>query len=233
MTCGLPWKLDSSRPHALCYSSSLASKICCAPYAQNGYPTGERDSMERGHVGDASVGRTSHQELEVGPRGYSKDDLSRLVDFQFPTRTQTAIKSILVGQDKIPFSHRCLRRLPSLPFNNASRLFRLSRRSGSRRRYVVDDTAAIVSSVDLDTILTRETDGLMLAGIGPSRGIDSAVEVPLIPSVTSTWATESEMSRICSEAAACSVHAEISCWVRLLAAGRSSRTIGWIAMLRW
>lgn len=38
------------------------------------------------------------------------------------------------------------------------------------------------------------------------------------------------MSRICSEAAACSVHAEMSCWVRLLAAGRSSRTIGWIAI---
>lgn len=82
MTCGLPWKLDFSHLRALC-SSSLASMTCCALCARNGYPTGEQDSTERGRAGDASVGRTSRQELEVGPRGYSKDDLSRLVDFTF------------------------------------------------------------------------------------------------------------------------------------------------------
>lgn len=65
---------------------------CCALCAQSDYPTAAPGSTERGRVGDASVGRTSRQELEVGPRGYSKDDLSRLVDFHFSTRTQTAIR---------------------------------------------------------------------------------------------------------------------------------------------
>lgn len=116
-------------------------------------------------------------------------------------------------QGNTPFSHRCRRRLPSLPFRRASRRFKLSLRSGSLRRKLT--VGAFVSPGAVPRILT------LGAGAGSSsRAIDSDTVVPRrgddrgardgVPGAGPWAGFASEMDKSSSDAAACSVQAEIA-----------------------
>lgn len=136
----------------------------------------------------------------------------------------------------IPFSQRCLRRLPSFPFSNASRLLRLSRRMGSRRRNVTDGVCC--DWPERPTSFTREVGRVSVAGTSSSRGMANETDAPRKPvravaesTIDTGSSRDSEMVKLCNEAAACSVHAEMArvwCGDRFPCGRRS----GWMAMLR-
>jgi hypothetical protein len=140
----------------------------------------------------------------------------------------------------IPFSQRCLRRLPSFPFSRASRLFRLSRWSGSRRRKLTVGTFG-VSSRTWPRILTLGTMLLPATGTGSSRGIDRETDDPRIVPRTVADAdaevfagAESVIVNPSKDALACSVQAEMAwacCSDRFPLTSACDGKLGWIAML--
>ena len=94
------------------------------------------------------------------------------------------------GGECVPFSHLWRRRLPSLPFSSASRLFRLSRRTGSVRLYTVCTCAVVAGRA---------------GALSSSSGMSKTTEVP----VTAAGAG-AEMATEPMAAVACSVHASMS-----------------------
>lgn len=144
----------------------------------------------------------------------------------------------------IPFSQRCLLRLPSFPFCKASRLLRLSRRSGSRRLNDTDGTCCIsLGAPDRVMNLTRCVDRSSCdAGMGSSRGIVNGSDAPrkadrerdaLSYSSRIGTDTESEMVRSSNEAVVCSVQAEMArvcCGDRLPWRWTWECSSGWMAI---
>jgi len=144
--------------------------------------------------------------MEVPPTGYAAGGLV-IISIQLILVTE----SVLRTRWAIPFSHRCRRRLPSLPFNKASRRLRLSRRRGSRRRKLT-----VGGRASAPAILTR---GDGVAGGSSSRGIEMDTVAPWRPDRDGVDAVPSaglasDRVRFSSEAEACSVHVEMAtvCW---------------------
>lgn len=145
----------------------------------------------------------------------------------------------VISQD-IPFSQRCLRRLPSFPLRSASRLFRLSRRIGSRRLNETEATGCVSDS--RVTTLTLGTAPVCTAGTGSSRGIDRGTEEPrrgesrveMHSTFLSLADTDSDRVKFRREAAACSDQAEIArvcCGVRRPCELAWDGSDGWMAIL--
>ena len=119
------------------------------------------------------------------------------------------IRSGEVSQGSVPFSHLCLRRLPSLPLSRASRLLRLSRRIGSLRLYTVC------------TWLVEAGTGRAGASCS-SSGMSKATEVSWTIAVGGAIVTEP------IAAVACSVHASMS--MGCGAAGTVKSSIAMVAL---
>ena len=153
--------------------------------------------------------------------------------------------------NNIPFSHRCLLRLPSFPFCKASRLLKLSRRNGSRRRNDTVGTFGDVSvacTPDCVTNRTRDTEVCSVeavvagcccdTGTGSSKGIVNGTAAPRRPADRAEVpaVTESVSVRSSSDAVAWSVHAEIArdcCGVRCPWLGEEAWSSGWIAIVAY
>jgi hypothetical protein len=145
----------------------------------------------------------------------------------------------VISQD-IPFSQRCLRRLPSFPLRSASRLFRLSRRMGSRRLNETEATGCVSDS--RVTSLTFGTAPVCTTGTGSSRGIDRGTEEPrrgesrveMNSTFLSLADTDSDRVKFRRDAAACSDQAEIArvcCGVKRPCELAGDGSVGWMAML--
>lgn len=157
---------------------------------------------------------------------------------------------VCLPANDIPFSHRCLLRLPSFPFCKASRLLKLSRRSGSRRRNDTVGTFCDVSvarAPDCVTNRTRDTDACSVAcaGTGSSNGIVNGTAAPCRAAdradrlrdglaSPSLPGTDSVSVRSSNDAVAWSVHAEIAwvcCGVRCPWLGEEACSSGWMAIV--
>lgn len=201
------------------------------------HPTAAPGSMASGRDVCRSAGPPSHLVTEAPPRGCATSGLHVMSAWIVSSTRAWEHDEHVAIAGAIPFSQRCLRRLPSLPFSRASLRFRLSRRRGSRRRKLT--VGAVLASPDAEpTTLSR---GEGVAGGSSSRGIDRDTVAPRrlecvgVDAGAVSWAgVDSDKDRCCSDEAACSVQAEIAmvCWGDRGPWEASGRSLGWIAMVQ-
>jgi hypothetical protein len=148
---------------------------------------------------------------------------------------------IRVTSHHVPFSQRCLRRLPSFPLRSASRLLRLSRRIGSRRLNETEVTGCVSGS--RVTSLTLGKAPVCTTGTGSSRGIDRGTEEPrrgesrveMNSTFLSPAEPDSDRVKFRRDAAACSDQAEIArvcCGVRCPCELAVDGSVGWMAIVK-